>query len=69
MTIKKWCAISKAVDMIATTLTMNVGRAQAWPIEACATGNVRSRAHSVLLMADDGLRHGPAARRVENQQA
>ena len=55
MTIKKWCAISKAVDMIATTLSMNVGSAQAWLIEACATGNVRSRAHSVLMMADDGI--------------
>jgi hypothetical protein len=54
MTIKKWCAISKAVEMVATTLRMSEGCSQSWLIEACATGDVRSRADSVLLTADDG---------------
>jgi hypothetical protein len=43
MTAKNWCAISKAVKMIAAAQDTSVGRAQAWLIETCAAGNVRSR--------------------------
>jgi hypothetical protein len=59
MTARAWCAISKAVEMVATAQDTSQGRAQAWLIETCASGNVRARvpssANPVLLLADDGL--------------
>ena len=66
MTAKAWCAISTAVEMIKAAQNTSEGRAQAWLIEACSTGNVRSRADSILLRADDGsaLRTGRPIWRV-----
>jgi hypothetical protein len=66
MTAKAWCAISTAVETIKAAQNTRVGRAQAWLIEACSTGNVRSRADSILLRADDGsaLRTGRPIWRV-----
>jgi hypothetical protein len=52
MTAKAWCAISKAVEMVAATQGMSKGRAQAWVIEACVTGTVRSRMPSFTKPAD-----------------
>jgi hypothetical protein len=43
MTAKAWCAISKAVKLIAAAQNTSLCRAQVWLIEACAEGNVRSR--------------------------
>jgi hypothetical protein len=58
MTAKAWCAISKAVEMIKTAQNTSVGRAEAWLIEACVAGNIRSRvpssADSELLLNDNG---------------
>jgi hypothetical protein len=48
MTDKTWCAISKAVEMIKTAQNTNVGQAEAWLIEACVAGNIRSRMASFL---------------------
>jgi hypothetical protein len=57
MTAKTWCGISKAVEMIKTAQNTCLGRAQAWLIEACAAGNIRSRmpssADSELLRSDN----------------
>jgi len=60
MTAKSWCAISKAVEMIVVAQGTSQGRAQAWLIEACTSGNVRSRVPSAsvnpaYLIADDGI--------------
>jgi hypothetical protein len=55
MTIKKWCGIKKAIEMIATAQSTSVGRAQAWLIEACATGNIRSREPSTDPLTNDDL--------------
>jgi hypothetical protein len=60
MTAKAWCAISKAVEMVATTQGASQERAQAWLIETCASGNVRARASSsanraTLLAADSSV--------------
>jgi hypothetical protein len=72
MTAKTWCAISKAVEMIKTAQNTSVGRAQAWLIEACVAGNIRSRtpspADSELLLNDSmdlrpGSRPGIISRR------
>jgi hypothetical protein len=58
MTARAWCAISKAVEMIKTAQNTSVGRAEAWLIEACVAGNIRSRvpssADSELLLNDNG---------------
>jgi hypothetical protein len=58
MTAKAWCAISKAVEMIETAQNTSVSRAEAWLIEACVAGNIRSRApssaDSELLLNDNG---------------
>jgi hypothetical protein len=55
MTAKAWWAISKAVEMVATTQGDNQERAQAWLIQTCASGNVRARvcANRATLLADD----------------
>jgi hypothetical protein len=58
MTAKAWCAISKAVEMIKTAQNTSVGRAQAWLIEVCVAGNIRSREpwrDPILLLPDDGI--------------
>jgi hypothetical protein len=70
MTAKTWCAISKAVEMVAATQNTSEGRAQAWVIEACATGTIRSRVPSFtkpadpiqLLNEDDLMDLGPRSR-------
>jgi hypothetical protein len=58
MTAKAWCAISKAVEMVATTQGASQERAQAWLIQTCASGNVRARvsssANRETQLADDG---------------
>jgi hypothetical protein len=68
MTAKAWCAISKAVEVIKAAQNTSEGRAQAWLIEACANRNVRSRADSILLSADElrpgALRTGSSIWRV-----
>jgi hypothetical protein len=43
MTAKAWCAISKALKLIAAAQNTSLYQAQVWLIEACAAGNVRSR--------------------------
>jgi hypothetical protein len=43
MTAKAWCAISKALKLIAAAQNTSLCQAQVWLIEACAAGNVRSR--------------------------
>jgi hypothetical protein len=72
MTAKTWCAISKAVEMIKTAQNTSVGRAEAWLIEACVAGNIRSRmplaAVSQLLLNESadlrtGSRPGIISRR------
>jgi hypothetical protein len=59
MTAKAWCAISKAVKLVAAAQNTSVGRAQAWLIEACVAGNVRAREpwrdDPILLLPDDGI--------------
>lgn len=59
MTAKSWCAISKAVDTIKTAQNSSEGHAQAWLIEACAGGNIRSRVPALVdatsRVNDDGL--------------
>jgi hypothetical protein len=55
MTAKTWCAISKAVEMIKTAQNTNVGIAQAWLIEACSAGNIRSRHLSATAANRDGI--------------
>ena len=59
MTAKSWCAISKAIDIIKTAQNSSEGHAQAWLIEACAGGNIRSRVPALVdatsRVKDDGL--------------
>jgi hypothetical protein len=43
MTAKTWCTISRAVEMVVVAQGMSEGLAQAWLIEACAAGKIRSR--------------------------
>jgi hypothetical protein len=78
MTAKTWCAISKAVEMIKTAQNTSAGRAQAWLIEACVAGNIRSRvpssADSKLLLNDNGpvsadLRPGSRAGIISRRRA
>jgi hypothetical protein len=65
MTAKTWCAISKAVEMIKTAQNTSVGRAQAWLIEACVAGNIRSRTPSPAdseLLPNDSMDLRPGSR-------